>query len=44
MKPYVIVGVAVCVHDISTSTLEATVVPNTPAILRGGNRLGTQQI
>lgn len=37
-------NVVVCVHEILTSTLEATVVLNTTAISRGGNRPGTQQI
>jgi hypothetical protein len=42
MKPYG--SVAICVHDILTSTLEATAVPNTPTISLGGTRPGTQQI
>ena len=37
-------GLVVRVHEILTSTLGATVVLNTPAISRGGNRPGTQQI
>jgi len=37
-------GLVVRVHKILTSTLEATVVLNTPAISRGGNRQGTRQI
>jgi len=36
--------VVVCVNEISTSTLEATLVLNTPAISRRRNRPGNQQI